>query len=166
MNVLQKILEEIDSHAIEFESFGMCDDYVSVGWIKEIIRSNMEDYPTADEEEKFILCTLDENGTLSEYDDKYDVVIHCSSKKDQDETIKIIEDSNWIPVSERLPENDDYILLSFENFSIPEIGRYEQDEEGGAFYPGDEDYTYLSYGLFVNAWKPLPKPYKKERDYE
>lgn len=153
MNALEKILEEIDSHAIEFESFGMCDDYVSVGWIKEIIRSNMEDFPT-------------ENGTLSEYDDKYDVVIHCSSKKDQDETIKIIEDSNWIPVSERLPENDDYILLSFENFLIPDIGRYEQDEEGGAFYPGDEDYTYLSYGLFVNAWKPLPKPYKKERDYE
>lgn len=37
MNALEKILEEIDSHAIEFESFGMCDDYVSVGWIKEII---------------------------------------------------------------------------------------------------------------------------------
>lgn len=74
--------------------------------------------------------------------------------------------NNWIPVSERLPENDDNILLSFENFPTPEIGRYEQDEEGGAFYPGDKEYTYLSYGVFVNAWKPLPKPYKKERDYE
>ncbi len=41
MNVLEKILEEIENHAIEFESFGMCDDYVSVGWIKEIIRSHM-----------------------------------------------------------------------------------------------------------------------------
>lgn len=30
MNVLEKILEEIEDHAIEFESFGMCDDYVSV----------------------------------------------------------------------------------------------------------------------------------------
>ena len=28
MNVLEKILEEIEDHAIEFESFGMCDDYV------------------------------------------------------------------------------------------------------------------------------------------
>lgn len=43
MNVLEKILEEIEDHAIEFESFGMCDDYVSVGWIKEIIRSHMDD---------------------------------------------------------------------------------------------------------------------------
>ncbi|WP_024854944.1 DUF551 domain-containing protein [Mediterraneibacter gnavus] len=43
MNVLEKILEEIKDHTIEFESFGMCDDYVSVGWIKEIIRSHMDD---------------------------------------------------------------------------------------------------------------------------
>ena len=41
MNVLEKILEEIEAHAIEFESFRMCDDYVSVGWVKEIIRHNM-----------------------------------------------------------------------------------------------------------------------------
>lgn len=43
MNVLDKILEEIENHAIEFESFGMCDDYVSVGWVKEIIRKHMDD---------------------------------------------------------------------------------------------------------------------------
>lgn len=30
MNVLEKILEEIEDHAIEFESFGMCDDYVLI----------------------------------------------------------------------------------------------------------------------------------------
>lgn len=44
MNVLEKILKEIDNHAIEFESFGMCDDYVSVGWVKEIIRHNMNHF--------------------------------------------------------------------------------------------------------------------------
>lgn len=27
--------------------------------------------------------------------------------------------SRWIPVTERLPENDDYVLMSFENFSLP-----------------------------------------------
>lgn len=43
MNVLEKILEEIDNYAIEFELFGMCDDYVSVGRVKEIIRSHMND---------------------------------------------------------------------------------------------------------------------------
>ena len=43
MDVLEKIFEEIEDHAIEFESFGMCDDYVSVGWVKEVIRSHMDE---------------------------------------------------------------------------------------------------------------------------
>ena len=68
----------------------------------------------------------------------------------------------WIPISERLPKYEDYILVSFKNSTLPDIARYEEDEEGGAFYPGDEEESYSSYGLFVNAWMPLPKPYKGE----
>ncbi len=45
MNVLEKILEEIKDHTIEFEYFGLRDKYVSVGWVKEIIRSHMDDIP-------------------------------------------------------------------------------------------------------------------------
>lgn len=48
MQVLEKIFEEIDNHAIEFESFGMCDDYVSVGWVKEIIHSHMDEVKNND----------------------------------------------------------------------------------------------------------------------
>lgn len=69
--------------------------------------------------------------------------------------------TEWIPIEERLPEDDSYVLVSFSNFSMPDIGRYEKDEEGGAFYPGDEEVTYSSYGIFANAWMPLPEPYKK-----
>ena len=43
MQELEKILEEIDAHAIEFETFGISDDYISVGWVKEIIRNHMND---------------------------------------------------------------------------------------------------------------------------
>lgn len=28
----------------------------------------------------------------------------------------------WIPIEEKKPEDDDYILLSFENYSLPAIG--------------------------------------------
>lgn len=68
---------------------------------------------------------------------------------------------DWIPCSERLPDTDDYILVSFENYGIPDIARYEANESGGAFYPGDEEESYVSFGLFVNAWQPLPEPYKE-----
>lgn len=43
MQELEKILKEIDVHAIEFEMFGISDDYISVGWVKEIIRKHMND---------------------------------------------------------------------------------------------------------------------------
>lgn len=75
----------------------------------------------------------------------------------------------WIPVSERFPETDDYILLSFSNFSLPMVGRYEEDSDGGAFYLGDcdEEDTCISQDLFVNAWMPLPEPYREgEEDRE
>ncbi|MDO4313996.1 MAG: DUF551 domain-containing protein [Eubacteriales bacterium] len=72
----------------------------------------------------------------------------------------------WIPVTERLPDTDDYIMVSFKNYMFPDIARYEKDEDGGAFYPGDEEKSYVQYGLFVNAWMPLPEPYKETKDDE
>lgn len=74
-------------------------------------------------------------------------------------------DRTWIPAEYEVPPNDDYVLLSFENCSIPMIGRYEQDEKGdGCWYLGDcdEEDTCLANDLFVNAWMPLPKQYKGE----
>ena len=67
----------------------------------------------------------------------------------------------WIPCSERLPEDESYTLVSFENATMPDIARYEENDEGGTFYPGDDEKSYSSYGLFVNAWMSLPEPYKQ-----
>lgn len=67
----------------------------------------------------------------------------------------------WLPADEP-PETDDYILLSFENYSIPLVGRYEKDGKGGAYYVGDDMESCISADLYVNAWMPLPKPYREE----
>lgn len=67
----------------------------------------------------------------------------------------------WIP-ADQPPSNNNYILISFENFSVPQVGRYEEDEEGGAFYVGDEEESCISQELIVNAWRPLPEPYKED----
>ena len=72
------------------------------------------------------------------------------------------ERNSWIPIEEALPEPGEYVLVSFSNVPLPDIGRYEEDEDGGAFYPGDEEYTYSSIGAFVNAWMQLPERYKDE----
>jgi hypothetical protein len=71
----------------------------------------------------------------------------------------------WIPVTERLPEDDKYIMISFKNFTLPDIGRYEADKDGnGAFYPGDDEKSYVEYDLFVNAWMPLPESYSTDAE--
>nr|UVX71750.1 MAG: Protein of unknown function (DUF551) [Bacteriophage sp.] len=73
------------------------------------------------------------------------------------------EDDSWIPVDEKLPDPDKYILVSFFNYSIPMIGRYTVDDnDGGTFRVGDEDESFGEHGLYVNAWMPLPKCYKED----
>lgn len=83
------------------------------------------------------------------------------------EAIRVIKalPTPWIPITDRLPEVDsdgysDYVLVSFENFSCLCIGQYREDAEGGAFYDGDQDDSFIKLGVVVNAWMPLPKPYR------
>ncbi len=71
----------------------------------------------------------------------------------------------WIS-EERPPEAPCYVLLSFDNFSMPLIGRYEEDEEGGAFYIGDDEESCISQDLIVNGWMPLPEPYREDAGEE
>ena len=109
-----------------------------------------------------ILLMLNNDGVAEVYDDTYDITIHCTSEENQKQAEEILKNCmRWIPIDERLPENDEYVLVSFSNYSLADIARYETSNEGGAFYPGDEEKSYASFGLFVNAWMPLPKPYEE-----
>ena len=71
--------------------------------------------------------------------------------------------AEWIPVTEWLPETGKYVLISFSNFTVPITGRYEEDEEGGAFFSEDEDESLISKDLIVNAWMPFPEPYHEDK---
>ena len=93
----------------------------------------------------------------SAYHDAIEIVKQEAEKFGTDTNVGT---NGWIPVEEELPETDKYILLSFSNFSIPCVGRYEEDENGGAFYVGDDDETCVSQDMFVNAWMNLPAPYQ------
>lgn len=75
--------------------------------------------------------------------------------------------SAWIPITEKAPDGNNYVLLSYENFTLPDIGRYEiAPDGGGVFYPGDCDRSCKSFGLIVNAWMPLPEPYREDDSLE
>lgn len=68
------------------------------------------------------------------------------------------EQQRWIPIEERLPDDDRYILLSFSNFPLPAIGRCEKE----TFYEGDCEEPCSKYGFRVNAWMELPESYRGE----
>ena len=72
--------------------------------------------------------------------------------------------SKWIPI-EKQPYNGQRVLLSFANEKQkPLVGTWKVDDEEGPFYAPFTGRTYASLGYFVNAWMPLPEPYKESED--
>ena len=132
MNVLEKILEEIEDHAIEFESFGMCDDYVSVGWVKEIIRSHMGEVPNCGK---------------------------CSRRKWYQKGIEDgKKDNDWIPYTrQNTPKKKGIYLVTCDDEEYPvKRMRFKKEDEYGLWY---DDYGI--YDGVILAWQPLPEPYIK-----
>lgn len=72
---------------------------------------------------KELKLIANDDGVFEEYDDTYDLTIHCTSQEEQDEVLlklnKTVEklppvkpEQKWIPVSERLPELNKPLLVT------------------------------------------------------
>jgi hypothetical protein len=88
---------------------------------------------------------------------------------DIEKILNMAEVPRWIPVSKRLPELDEdgystYVLVSFSNYSLPCIGQLRKTDGENHWYEGDDEKALDSFGLHVNAWMPLPEPYKAESE--
>lgn len=74
-----------------------------------------------------------------------------------DNVMTMIEDvekvDEWIPVSERLPKPDTYVLVTYKNFDDFAIGidRYDQNI-----------HDWFCFEEGVMAWQPLPKVFEGE----
>lgn len=67
-----------------------------------------------------------------------------------------VRENRWIPVSERLPEIHQDVLLSLRSLDV-EVG-----------FRGETEPYYYCHGDYIEpqnvlAWQPLPEPYKAER---
>lgn len=114
----------------------------------------------------------EEAGGLKEYQEPY-ATINCATEDDFlfiEKAVEFYKKMQWIP-AENPPEVDEegyseYILLNFANATVHEIGQYVVDEDGGgAYYIGGDGglccSSCSSYGIFVDAWMPLPERYEE-----
>lgn len=60
--------------------------------------------------------------------------------------------ADWKPADQEPPEGE-YVLLSFECYPLPAIGRCED----GVYYLGDELMLLKNREIYVNGWMKLPK---------
>ena len=101
-----------------------------------------------------------EDGTFSAYDDTYDIVIHCETEEEQKKVIERLS-TDWIPVSERLPE-----IKNYEECYLVTDGKFIWM----AYWTPEKEWIFAECTNCKNkidwtgivAWKPLPKPYKED----
>ena len=71
----------------------------------------------------------------------------------------------WISVSERLPDKNMPCLVSVGKFNLTQIAMYSdlmETIDHKIFYQGDYGHeNFRNITEYVNAWQPLPEPYKK-----
>lgn len=101
------------------------------------------------------------DGTFSEYDDIYDITIHCETEEERKEIIACLESTNWIPVSKRLPE-----IKNYEECYLVTDGRfiwmaYWTPEKEWIFAECTNCKNKIDWAGIV-AWKPLPELYKED----
>lgn len=119
-----------------------------------------------------------EDGTFSAYDDTYDVVIHCETEEEQKKVIEHLKSTNWIPVSERLPEEHDSIFAKFKGTDNWKRGMFEKTSKYVIATVVFDDGIVLVeqarttdgiwrtdkkvLGGTVVAWMDYPEPYKED----
>jgi hypothetical protein len=82
---------------------------------------------------------------------------------DIEKILDMAEVPRWIPVSEKLPEEGKTVMASTKYGIYPEA-RYSK--KYGWKWPWEVGEDYWSEIVdSVEAWMPLPEPYKAEREY-
>lgn len=73
--------------------------------------------------------------------------------------IKALEQTTWIPVSEKLPEDEQEILFSTKTGRV-HSGKYHDDDSANQWYSHRD--KCRAWNNVVSAWMPLPLPWEGE----
>lgn len=149
MNVLEKILEEIDEEQNGYEADHAWNYSKGLEYAKEIIRSHMDD--VADNNDGWIPVSE----KLPEVGKMVKVTVHSS------EWIADY-DSAWVPEEEKTHHPEEYNV--YDGY-IDRVGMWKIYDEGGSLYACDKEFgtnKEIVYDV-VTAWMPKEQlePYKE-----
>ena len=189
MQELEKILEEIDAHAIEFEIFGTSDDYISVGWAKDIICKHMKNeedilkFYYCESEDDYYIGKRVQNMYYARYADGGFTWFmsrylpwgeHVTASETAWKEYTYPTEPKEIPFTEWL---EGFIRKHINDGWIPVEERLPEKEYDTVLCVTDQNYylvcvynkeigfrisDFLVEGEIV-AWRPLPEPYQPER---
>lgn len=82
-----------------------------------------------------------------------------------DMAIKALEqEPEWIPVTERLPEDGARVLISLKIKRTKKVVRSATYYDGDCFHSDTGDFWHTQEDVELLAWMPLPTPYKAESE--
>lgn len=114
-------------------------------------------------ERKECISALRQLLAMCDFVDQYGDCIDADPYFDAVETaIESLNETEWIPVSERLPDDKTYVLTT-----IQVNGRQPHARSGfyhGGFFHNDNGETWRATEKPLKAWMPLPEPYREDRE--
>ena len=103
-------------------------------------------------------CTAEQNGEKTLWHQAADAIEELSARADAAEGMLAEQPPHWIPVTERLPEDLQNVLVIDEGrVTIGHCEHYYGEEEGDV-----EWHDILHYPAGPTHWMPLPEPPKEE----
>ena len=127
-------------------------------WYKLFVEK-LEQEPSGDAISRQAVLELVNKGYMGLYARQTDIEI----MKDKINDLPPInpQEPKWIPVSERLPEDEQEILFSTKTGRV-HSGKYHDDDSANQWYSHRD--KCRAWNNVVSAWMPLPEPYKAESE--